>query len=143
MVDPPLSTIPRHLFHLYHDVSPAKQFLHLACYLGISSFAVVCAQNLGLVLLLKLQVRHGSVDATDLPVWPAPHSMPTAQPFQSRDRDVHGLVKKEGNNVYIYENSYRESAIRNTLGFSCFLFFSAVRFNPSLSSGRSLEYQGL
>lgn len=66
-------------------MSPAKQLLHLIRYLGIPPLAIVRAQNLSLVLLLEFQVRHRSVDAADLPVWPAPHSMPTTQSFQSRD----------------------------------------------------------
>lgn len=79
--------------HLYHDLSPPKELLHLVRYMRILALSAGL-HGPPILVLLELQVVQGSVDAADLSVGPTLHSMTTAQPFQSRHGDAHGLVDK-------------------------------------------------
>lgn len=79
--------------HLDHHFAPPEELVHLLRDLIVAGGGLV-GVALPRLVLLELQVGHGSVDATDLPVRPPLHAVTAAQPLQSRHRYVHCLDKE-------------------------------------------------
>lgn len=88
---PPIQ--PRRQNHLDHHFAPSEKLLHLLGDLVVACVGFVAIVSSRLVLL-ELQVCHGSINAADLPVRPALHPVTPAQPLKSRHRYVHRLTDK-------------------------------------------------
>lgn len=80
---------------LDHHLPPAEELLHLFRDLVVAADGILAVAAPARLVLLELQMRHGSVDAANLTVRPALHTVAAAEALQSRDRNGHRLGERE------------------------------------------------